>query len=145
MPTEPKRTSSEHPARQLRVETRLPVGGSLEIGRLRVVNLGGRAMVRYGDRVTVLVRPRGVADAEVVCLTDSSLLPEFPRPRPERQETGHMDVREGPEANGSGSGPPLLRLGPGGDYVHDIYPQDLTGPKEESTDNVPEPGAEPAN
>lgn len=144
MSTQRKRTSSDKPRRRLRIETRLAVGGSLEIGRLRVVNLGGRALVRYGDRVTVLFRPTGVADAEVLCLTDSSLLPEFPRPRPERQETGHMDVREGPEANGGGSGPPLLRLGPGGDYVHDIYPHDLMGTKE-SSENVPRAGTEPAN
>lgn len=145
MPTEPKRTSSERPARRLRIEARLGVGGSLEIGPVRVVNLGGRPLVRYGDRATVIFQPTGVADAKVVCLADSSLLPEFPRPRPEPQETGHMDVREGPEANGSGSDPPLLRLGPGGDYVHDIYPHDLTGRRQESTNNVPEPGAEPAN
>lgn len=144
MSTQPKRTSSEKPARRLRIQASLGVGGSLEIGPVRIVNLGGRALVRYGERVTVLFRPRGVADAEVVCVADSSLLPEFCRPRPEPQETGHMDVREGPEAKGSGSGPPLLRLGPGGDYVHDIYPQNLMGTKE-SSENVPEPGAEPAN
>lgn len=144
MPTEPKRTSSESPARRLRIEASLGVGGSLEIGPVRVVNLGGRALVRYGDRVTVLFRPRGVADAEVVCLTDSSFLPEFARSRPEPQETGHMEVREGPEANGGASDPPLLQLGPGGDYVQRVYPHDLMGTKE-SRNNVPRAGTEPVH
>ena len=128
------RTNMDVSSARLRIETRLEPGEKLTIGPLEITSVAGVTTITYRKRARLVLLARRDR-TRVICLTDGAMLPGTDDAcQRESQDAGRTEAPGGRQGHGRPADPPILRLGPGGDYVRDFYGEDLTGNEEPEDD-----------